>query len=69
VLQFAVRLEDGVRVDAQRRDDALGGGQLVAGNQDAEPYRLLHLADQLLVGRQAGAPVEMEFEHARTIDS
>ena len=40
-IEFAVRLEDGVGIDLEVRDDVLHLRELVAGLQPTEPDRLL----------------------------
>ena len=52
-----------VRVDRQLRDDLLRGRQLVARPQQAEPQRVMDLLDQLEVGGDTGAGVELELDH------
>ncbi|GFN05718.1 hypothetical protein Smic_42740 [Streptomyces microflavus] len=61
-LQLPVRLEDGVRVDGGGLDDLAGGGQPVAGLQNAQAQGLLRLLDDLEVGRDAAAPVDAELD-------
>jgi xylose isomerase len=62
-LEIAVRLGDGVRVDREIRDDLAHGRQLVADVERAEPQRVLHLADDLQVGRDSRLRVEMKLDH------
>ena len=61
--QVAVGLEHRVRVDRQLGDDLLGGGQLVARLQEAEPQSVMDLLDQLEVGGDTGNGVELELDH------
>ena len=63
VLELAVGLAHGVRVDRDLRDHLLDRGQLVALGQQAQQQRLAHLLDDLQVRRDAGARVEMELDH------
>jgi hypothetical protein len=61
-VQLAVSLEHRVRIDGQRCDHIPDLGQLVARFQVAEPERMLHLVDELQVGRHTRRGVEPEFD-------
>ncbi len=63
VLELAVGLEDRVRVDREVAHDLFDRRQLVALAQEAEPEGLPDLLDDLQVGRDAGARIEMELDH------
>ena len=63
-LERRVRLEDGVRVDRQARDDFLHRRKLVAGPEDAELDGVPHLLHELQIGRNPGARVEMELDQS-----
>src|SRR4029077_2337845 len=62
-LEVAIRLCDGVRVDREVRDDLSYGRQLVADVERAEPKRVLHLANDLQIGRNSGLRVEVKLDH------
>jgi len=62
VLELAVGLEHGVRVDRQRGDDIFDPRKLVAAPQVPQPERLLDLVDELQVGRHARVRVEPEHQ-------
>ena len=55
--------EHRVRVDREARDHLLHGRELVAHFEEPESQRVADLLDDLLVGRDARARVEMEFDH------
>ena len=55
VLQLAVRLGHGVRVDHQLLGGLPDRRQLVAGDQGAHVDRVFHLLDQLQVDGNAGS--------------
>ena len=61
--EVAVRLEHGVGVDRQLRDDLLRRRQLVTGLEQSELQRLVDLLDELEVGGDARARVEVELDH------
>ncbi len=63
VLQLAVGLEDGVRVDRKARHHVLDGGQLVALDQQAEAQGPPYLMDDLEVRSDPGAGVQRELDH------
>ena len=63
VLELAVGLEHGVRVDRQPGHHVLDGGQLVALLQQAQPQSLPNLLHELQVGRDAGPLVQVELDH------
>jgi len=65
-LEFAIGLEHGVRVDRERADDLLHGGQPVTGAQRAVEQRLAHLLDQLHVGRHVRSCRQVEGNHPHT---
>ena len=63
VLELAVRLEDGVRVDRHLGDDVLDRRELVAFVEEAEAKGLANLLDELPVGRDAGSRIDVELDH------
>ena len=65
VLELAVRLEHGVGVDGQLGHHLLDRRQLVALAQQAEAQCLADLLDDLEIGGDAGAAVQMELDHER----
>jgi len=64
-LQFLVGLQHRVRVDLQRGGQFLDGGQLVARPEAAQPQRVLHLLNELQVGRHPGGGIEPELARRR----
>ena len=62
VLELAVGLQHGVGVDRERPDHLLDRRQPVTRREETEPQRVLHLPDQLLVGRHARGRVEPELD-------
>ena len=64
VLELAVGLQDRVGVDREDRDHVLDRRELVALAQQAQPQRVPDLPHQLLVGREAGARVQVELNHS-----
>ena len=64
VLELPVGLQHRVGVDRQPRHDLLDRRELVALAQQAEPQRVPHLPHELQVRREAGARVEVEFNHS-----
>ena len=60
VLEFAVGLAHGVRVDRHLGDHLLDRGQLVALGEQPQQQRLAYLPDDLQVRGDPGARVEME---------
>ena len=54
---------------ATLRDHVLDRRQLVALDQQPQPQRLADLLDQLHVGGDAGAAIQMELDHLRSISS
>ena len=65
VFEFPVRLEHRVRVDRHLRHHVLDRGQLVTLGQQPQPHGLADLLDQLHVGGDAGAAVQMELDHSQ----
>ena len=63
-LQFAVGLQDGVRIDGGGFHDLAGRGELVARFEEAEAQGLLGLLDDLDVGGDAAAPVDAVRDHS-----
>ena len=63
VLELAVCLEDGVRVDRHLGDDVLDRRELVAFVEEAEAKGLANLLDELPVGRDAGSRIDVELDH------
>ena len=63
MLQLLVCLQHRVRVDRKTRDHLLQGRELVANLEEPEAQRVADLLDDLLVGRDARALVEMKFNH------
>ena len=63
VLQLLVRLQHRVRVDRQAGDHLLHRRELVADVEEPEAERVADLLDDLLVGRDSRALVEMELDH------
>ena len=61
VLELAVGLRDGVRVDRELGDDLAHRRQLVADIEQAQPQSLLHLLHDLQVHRQAGVLIQVEL--------
>ena len=61
-LQVTVGLQHRVRVDGQRGDHVPDLGELVAGLEVAQPQRVLHLLDQLQVGRHAGGGIQPKLD-------
>jgi hypothetical protein len=63
VVKLAVRLQHGVRIDREAADDLVDGRELIAGEQDSQLKRLLHLLHELEIGRDAGTAVQVELDH------
>ncbi len=63
MLELPVGLEHRVRVDGDAGDHVLDGGQLVALLEQPEAHGVPHLLDELHVGRDARAGVQMELNH------
>ena len=63
VLELAIGLQDGVRVDRERGYDVLDRRQLIPLAEQAQTQRVPDLPDDLLVRREAGAAVEVELNH------
>ena len=64
-IEFAVRLEDGVGIDLEVRDDVLHLRELVAGLHPTEPDRLPHLLHELHADRHARSAVELKLDYDR----
>ena len=63
VLELAVRLEDGVRIDRHLTDHVLDGRELITLAQQPEVEGLAHLVDELAVRRHPGVGVDAELDH------
>ena len=63
MLELAVRLEDGVRIDRHLADHVLDGRQLITLAQQPEVQGLAHLVDELAVRRHPGVGVDAELDH------
>ena len=65
VLELPVGLEHRVRVDRHLRHHVLDRGQLIALGQQPQPHGPADLLDQLHVGGDAGAAVQVELDHSQ----
>ena len=63
VLELAVGLEHRVGVDGELCHDLLDRRQLIALVQESQPQRLADLLDDLEIGGDAGAAVQVELDH------
>ena len=66
VLELPVGLEHGVGVDGQLGHHLFDRRQLLALVQQAEAQCLADLLDDLEIGRDAGAAVQVELDHERS---
>ena len=67
MLELAIRLGDGVRIDREVGDDLANGRQLVADVERAEAECVLHLPHDLQIGRNSRLWVEVELDHRRMV--
>jgi hypothetical protein len=58
LIEIPICLEHGVGIDGQGSDDVSYSRELVAPSQITEPDRVLHLLDELKIGRHARARVQ-----------
>src|SRR2546427_11034984 len=63
VLQLAIRLQHGVRVDRERADHLLHGWKLVAGAKHPESDRVTNLMNELEIRRDARPCIESKLDH------